>query len=328
VNSTDPWANITDPWAITTKKSFDVNQTNAGDAEVCICDEICEAISPSGPAGFPGWDRVLITPPPNVTFEVIARGVTAETAGTVVVVGKHYGDAPSLEIGCGCLAPVKPTSVSPLTFEIPSHPRVTGGKVDLCIDGTYVGPLFISGVDIDGVRAEGLKLIVPGTGLTSAEDKIALTLLNTPCTQPEAVLSAATTKSTTLLEFTAPEGRYKVCFCDSTSSGDCTKLDNFFEVVADLDFVEAEGLSCLTAQPQLLQPHCEARTDVVPGVPVKVGKGAKAAYAAPTVTYDYECFTSPKTPAPTPAPTPKNDRRRASAWTFPLCNSSDAVPWP
>jgi hypothetical protein len=295
---------IADPWAITTHSVFDVNQTEPGDAEVCICEEsdqplkkgpTCEQISPLGPADLVGWDRVLVTPPPNASFEVVARGVSAEKEGTVVVVGKHYGGTlPSLQVGCGCMAPIPPSSVSPLTYVIPKHPRVIG-KVDLCLDEGvgYVGPLIVSGVDVSGVRAEGLKLIVPGSGLNARGDKIALAFLGIPCTQPEAVLSAASANdkkpSTTLLEFAAPEGRYKVCFCDSTSSGDCTKLYNFFEVAADLDFVQAEGLSCLTAQPQLLQPHCEAKTDIVPGVPVQKGKGANAKYVeAPPANYDYQ----------------------------------------
>merc|ERR1719247_16908 len=64
-------SNISDAWMITEEESFDVNQTVAGDAEVCICGGICEAISPAIPAGLPGWDRVLVTPPPNPSYEVV-----------------------------------------------------------------------------------------------------------------------------------------------------------------------------------------------------------------------------------------------------------------
>jgi len=328
-------SNVTDPWAVSTKAAFYLNQTEPGDAEVCVCETVCEAISPLGPAGLPGWDRVLVTYPTstNASFEVVARGVTAEIVTAITIVGKNYGDSPSLSLGCGC-ASVAPTSVNPLTYDVPPHPEVQLDKVELCVDVdgvlTYVGPLFITRMDIAKVSAEGLKLALTGT-VMSTEDRVVLPLPGLPCTQPEAgPLQPAPGGTATKMEFVAPEGRYKVCFCDYFATGDCTNLKNYFEVLAEVDFVEAEGLSCLTAQPQLLQPKCEATTDVVPGVPVKVGKGAKAYYAAPPVNYSYECyFDGPKTPSPTPAPTAKDARRRVASWIFPQCNTSHTpVPWP
>jgi hypothetical protein len=329
---------IDDPWAITTEAAFYINCTYAGDAEVCICEEACESISPliDSPAiGFStGWHRIIVTEPPKAQFEVVPRAVLMDAVSEIVVNGKHFVGLPSLQVGCGCAIPdITPISANPLTYAIPEHPRVIG-KVDLCIGGDYIGPLIISGVNISGVTVEGLLLKVPGSSLDKAKDKAALALFGMPCTQPEAVLSAAASSSTTLLTFTAPTGRYKVCFCDSTSSEDCTNMHNFFEVAADVDFIEVEGLSCLTAQPQLLQPHCVATTDIIPGDPVGTTKRGVTTYAEPPeAKYDYTCSTEPGTPWPTPTPTPKSPahRRRVSpdpVWTFPFCNTSDARTWP
>jgi hypothetical protein len=243
--------------------------------------------------------------------------------------------APALLVGCGvCEDPIESsTEVSPFTYEIPAHPFVQG-KVDLCLNVsgtlTYVGPLFVSGVDIDNVRAVGTTLKVPHNGASlDLIDKVALATTGSPCSQPEAVLSSATTSTSSLYEFTAPEGRYKVCFCDATAA-DCTEPYNFFEVAADIEIYPAEGLSCLTAQPQLLQSHCYTTTDIVPGSTIS-NKGTSRAprYAADVAVYDYECAGTAADPLPrTPAPPVSNEPRRRSKWTSDVCSTSDSIAWP
>jgi hypothetical protein len=247
-----------DAWVTSNDTELTVFQNSSGTAEVCYCiDGICRAMSPAGDAAYAGWDLVVVVDAPAPSYTVEARGMYALESSVLSVAHKFADHKPDLDVGCAqaCSRNFSATSAtsSLLQYELPASKI---DRTDLCIDGVFIGPLFISGVDKARVRAEGMRIIVPGLNMTS-HDRIALTALGSACSDKvSAILSPAVeTEKSSQLEFVAPEGRYKVCFCDAQQA-DCSALANFFEVSADLLVGAGKGLTCLTSVPRLLQPHC------------------------------------------------------------------------